>query len=186
MGFEDLASELRKQAEAEGRKLLHAAERSAGKIGEAAGEKSESALHAAKKEAASFVKQESSERLTSTKLSAKKILDGARDEAVEAGLRQVWQQFRSESLKKSIYPQLLNRLVSEGLSELGTTDAVAYVRDEDRSLVSGYRLARLPPGFSGGAILESANGRVKVNRTLEEVFSQKSPSLRKEIYDKMF
>lgn len=186
MGFEDLASELSRQAESEGKKLLSAAERSAEKIEEAAKEKSEEALRAAKKEASAYMKQESSERITSAKLSAKKIVDEARDDAVEASLRQVWQQFKSDSLRKGAYPQLLNRLVSEGLGELGTQDATIYVRDEDKPLVSGYRAATLPKEYSGGAIIESANGKIRVNKTLEETFAQKKGELRKQIYDKLF
>lgn len=185
MGFEGLASELHKHAEAEGRKLIHAAEKSAEKIENEAKEKADESVKAAKKDAASFVKQESSERLTSAKLSAKKIVDEARDSAVEAGLGQVWSAFKFESLKKSAYPQLLDRLVREGIRELGTKEATVYVRDEDRALVSGYRLEKLPREYSGGAILESPDGRVRVNKTLEDVFAQKKLQLRKQIYDRL-
>ncbi|MFA6489195.1 MAG: V-type ATP synthase subunit E family protein [Candidatus Micrarchaeia archaeon] len=186
MGFEGLASELHKHAEAEGRKLIHAAEKNAEKIEGEAKEKADESVKAAKKDAASFVKQESSERLTSAKLSAKKIVDEARDSAVESGLEQVWAVFKSDSLKKSAYPQLLDRLVREGARELGGKDATVYVRDEDRALVSGYRLAKLPSEYSGGAILESADGKVRVNKTLEDTFAQKKLQLRKQIYDKLF
>jgi len=184
MGFEDLATELHKSAEAEGRKLIHAAERSAEKIEAEAKDKSEEQLKAAKKEASAYSKQEAAERITSAKLSAKKIVDEAREEAVENGLRQIWQQFKSDSLKKSNYPQLLDRLIREGVSELGSKDAVVYVRDEDRGMVSGFKLATLPPGYSGGAMLESPNGKIRVNKTLEETFAQKKAGLRKDIYDR--
>ena len=186
MGFEDLASELHKHAEAEGRKLVHASEKAAEKIEDAAKEKADEAVKAAKKEALAYSKQESSERITSAKLSAKKIVDEARDSAVEKCLLQVWAQFKSDSLKKSAYPALLDRMVREGVRELGSNDAVVYVRDEDKGLVSGYRLAKLPPEYSGGAIIESANGRIRVNKTLEEIFVQRKSEIRKQIYDKLF
>jgi vacuolar-type H+-ATPase subunit E/Vma4 len=35
-------------------------------------------------------------------------------------------------------------------------------------------------------IVESKDGKVRVNKTLEEVFAQKKPALRKEIYDRLF
>jgi vacuolar-type H+-ATPase subunit E/Vma4 len=186
MGFEELISELHKQAESEAAKAMRQAESSARKIEQEASAKADEAVRGAKSEAAQFAKQESSERLTSAKLAAKKILDEARDEAVEASLRHIWFQFKADSLHKGTYPQLLDGLVKEGLAELGTTDAVVYVRDEDRALVSGYQLSRLPPEYSGGAILESPNGRIRVNKTLEEAFSQKKGELRKMIYDKLF
>ena len=185
MGFEGLASELHKHAEAEGRKLIHASEKSAEKIEEAAREKAEEAVKSAKKEAAAYAKQESSERMTSAKLSAKKIVDEAREEAVESCIAQLWAQFRSDSLKRN-YPSLLDRLVREGVRELGTKDATVYVRDEDKGMVSGYRTAKLPAGFSGGAILESPDGKVRVDKTLEEVFAQKKSALRKQVYDKLY
>jgi vacuolar-type H+-ATPase subunit E/Vma4 len=186
MGFEDLAQELARHAEAESKKLLSAAERSAGKIEDEAKEKAEESVRAAKKDASSYVKQESSERLTSAKLSAKKIVDESRDEAVDASLRQVWSQFKSDSLRKSSYPQLLAQLVGEGMREIGATDVVVYVREEDKPLVSGYRTSALPKEYSGGAIVESSNGKIRVNKTLEEVFAQKKSALRKQIYDKLF
>lgn len=186
MGFEELASELHKQAESEGRKLLAAAEKNARNFEQEASGLADENLRAAKKEASSFVKQESSERITSAKLSAKKIVDEARDDAVEASMRQVWSQFKSDSLRKAAYSALLDRLVREGLRELGTADAVIYVRDEDRTLVSGYHLAKLPSDYCGGAIVESANGKIRVNKTLEDVFAQRKGEIRKQIYDKLF
>ena len=186
MGFEELAGELHRNAEAEGRKLLSAAERAAKKTEEEAQQKAEEQLRAAKKDAHAYAKQESSERLTSAKLAAKKITDEAKDEAVEGSLRQVWDAYKSASLRKGNCQQLLQRLVSEGMKELGTGETVVYERDEDRQLISGHRAAKLPQQYSGGAIIESANGRIRVNKTLEEIFSQQKGALRKKIYDKLF
>ena len=185
MGFEELASELHKGADAEGRKIVHAAEKNAERIVDEAREKAEGALKNAKKDASEFARQESSERITSAKLASKKIVDEARDEAVEAAISQVWQKFRSESMKKG-YPALLDRLVKEGVSELGASKATVYARDEDRQLLRGYSTKKLPAEYSGGAIVESEDGKVRVNKTLEEIFSQKKPELRKQIYDRLF
>ena len=99
MGFEELASELQKSAESEGRKIIHAAERNAAKAAEAAQEKADGQLRQSKKEVAAAIKQESAERATSAKLAAKKIVDEARDDAVEASLHDVWKAFRSNSGK---------------------------------------------------------------------------------------
>jgi len=187
MGFDELVRELEKGAEAESRKILHASEKNAGKTVEGAKEKADGILKAARKEAAEFAKQEASEKETSAKLDAKKMLDEARDEAVEACILQVWQKFRSDALKKSSYPALLGKLVEEGAREIGAGQGAAvYVRDEDRGLAPGYALKKLPAEYSGGAIVESPNGKVRTNKTLEEIFAQKRPVLRKEIYDRLF
>jgi len=186
MGFDELATELHKSAEAEGRKLTNAAEKNAAKIVEAAQEKSDDDVRSAKKEVSAQIKQESSERITSAKLSAKKIVDEARDEAVEAALHDVWKSFKAASHHKGTYQELLNRLVKEGMEELGTKDAVVYVRDEDNHLLSGYRTALLPQQYSGGAIIESADGKIRVNKTLDEAFAQRKSELRKQIYDQLF
>src|SRR3989344_8768835 len=184
MGFEELAGELQKNAEAEGRKLRAAAEKNAKKTEEEAQAKADELVRNAKKEAHAYAKQESGERLTSAKLAAKKTVDEAKDGAVEGSLHQVWGAFKSASLRKGTYPQLLQKLIADGMKELGTNEAVLYVRDEDKQLVSGYRAAKLPSQYSGGVILESANGRIRVNKTLEEIFSQEKSALRKKIYDK--
>jgi vacuolar-type H+-ATPase subunit E/Vma4 len=186
MGFDELAGELHKNADAEGKKIIHAAQRNAAKIVETAQEKAEETVKGARKDMAAAIKQETAERITSAKLTAKKIVDEARDDAVEAALHDAWREFKTNSLKKATYPALLSRLIEEGVKELGSGEATIYVRDEDRPLVQGYRLAKLPSEYSGGVIVESANGKIRVNKTVEEIFSQKKSSLRKEIYDKLF
>jgi vacuolar-type H+-ATPase subunit E/Vma4 len=187
MGFEELASELHKSAESEAKKIVNAAEKNAGRIVDEAKLKGEESVKTAKKEASEFAKQESSERITSAKLAAKKMVDESRDEAVEAAIHQVWQKYKSDSLKKSAYPALLSRLVRQGMEEIGQgASVVLYVRDEDRSLVAGHKTKTLPSEYSGGVIVETADGKVQVNRTLEEVFAQKKQALRKQIYDKLF
>ena len=186
MGFEELASELHKSAEVEGKKLTNAAEKNAAKIVEAAQDNADEHVRAAKKEVASQIKQSSAERITSAKLSAKKIVDEARDEAVEAALHDVWKSFKAASLRKGTYQELLNRLVKEGVQELGAKDATVYVRDEDKTLVSGFRTSTLASEYSGGAIIESADGKIRVNKTLDEAFAQRKSNLRKQIYDQLF
>ncbi|MEM4554880.1 MAG: V-type ATP synthase subunit E family protein [Candidatus Anstonellaceae archaeon] len=186
MGFEELAQQIHKNAEAEGRKIIHAAEKNAEKIVEEASKNAEESLKKAKAEAAAIVKQEHAERITSAKLAAKKIISEAKDDAVEAAVEEVWKEFVAAATKKSTYPALLSKLVQEGLSELGAKEAVLYVRDEDRNLVSGYKLAKLPPEYAGGVIVESADGKVRVNKTLDEMFLRKKDWLRKQIYEKLF
>ncbi|MCX6769112.1 MAG: hypothetical protein NT051_00325 [Candidatus Micrarchaeota archaeon] len=34
--------------------------------------------------------------------------------------------------------------------------------------------------------MEGQNGKVRTNKTIEEIFAQKKPQLRKEIYDRLF
>jgi len=186
MGFEELVGELSKGADTEGRKLAHAAEKNAVKIVEDAKEKAEETVKAAKKEAVDFAKQEASERTTSAKLAAKKMVDEARDEAVEASMGQLWQKFKSDSMKKSVYPGLIERLVAEGKAELGASNATVYVRSEDAQYVKSGDTKKLPAEYCGGVIVESKDGKVRVNKTLEEIFAQKKSALRKEIYDRLF
>ena len=186
MGFEELARELHKGAETEGRKIVHAAEKSAEKIVEDAKGKADEIVKAAKSEAAELAKQEASERTTSAKLAAKKMVDEARDEAVEASMEQLWQRFKADSMKKSVYPGLIGRLVSEGSAELGTTNVAVYARGEDAQYAKAGEARKLPAEYCGGVIVESMDGKVRVNKTLEEIFAQKKPALRKEIYDRLF
>ncbi len=186
MGFEELASELHKGAEAESKKIAHASESEAKKIVKKAHNDAQAMLQQAKSDAAEFVKQESSEKLTSAKLSAKKIVDEAKSDAVEVSLKQVWQAFRENALLKENYPAILSRLIESGLSELGSRQAIVYVRDQDKELVQGFSTKSLPKQYSGGAIIESEDGKVRVNKTLEEIFSGKQPELRKKAYDKLF
>ncbi|MCX8197533.1 MAG: V-type proton ATPase subunit E [Candidatus Micrarchaeota archaeon] len=186
MGFEELAAEIERNAEAESKKIINTAQKNAEKIVEAAQKSAEESIKKAKAEIAAVVKQENAERATSARLSAKKIISEAKEDAVEASLEEVWKEFKAQATRKGTYQQLLSRLIEEGIRELGTRDVVVLVRDEDRHLVAGYRLAKLPDEYSGGAIIESANGKIRVNKTLEEMFAKKKDTLRKAIYEKLF
>ena len=192
MGFEELAGELGKGADTEGRKIVHASEKNAERIADEAKARAEEIVKAAKKEASEFSRQESAERITSAKLAAKKMVDEARDEAVEASMLQLWAKFKSDSMKKSFYPGMLEALVKEGMDELGgassdpASQMTIYARDEDRQFLQGCKFKQLPPEYSGGVIVESQSGKVRVNKTLDEIFAQKKPALRKEIYDRLF
>ena len=186
MGFEELATELHKGADTEGKRMIHASEKNAGKIVEDAKEKAEEILKAAKKEAAEFAKQEASEKTTSAKLAAKKMVDDARDEAVEESVKQLWQRFKADAMKKSVYPGLMGKLVSDGTTELGTANVAVYARDEDAQYIKASEVRKLPAEYCGGVIVESMDGKVRVNKTLEEMFAQKKPALRKEIYTRLF
>ena len=147
MGFEELATELHKGADAEGKKIIHAAEKNAAKIEEDAKEKAEESLKAAKKDASEFARQEAAERITSAKLAAKKMVDEAREEAVEASISQAWNKFRSDSMKKPFYQSLLEALVKEGMAELGASQAIVYARDEDKQYLQGCQFKRLPQEY---------------------------------------
>ena len=50
----------------------------------------------------------------------------------------------------------------------------------------GFATRQLPPEFSGGAIIESASGKVRVDKTLEEEFAAHRNELRKKIYAEIF
>ena len=186
MGYEGLASELRKNAENESKKIIRTAENSAEKIKEEASKKAKEIADASKKEATAFAKQESAEKLTSAKLSAKKILDEAKEEAVENAVQTAWNSFKANALKKTTYAQLFEKLLNEGISELGTDKTVIYVREEDKQFVSGYKTSKLPAEYSGGAIIETLDGKVRVNKTLEEIFAQNRHEIRKKIYTELF
>jgi V/A-type H+-transporting ATPase subunit E len=186
MGLDSLKREIEREAEAEGRKILDDAERESRETVKGAEKGAKLKETDAEAEAQKLLASEKSERIVATRLEAKKIRADAKEEAIKESLGSVWKQFAALPKGKE-YPALLGRLVSDGTREIGA-GAKVYVRKEDRGLLKdmGADLAEKPIGCAGGAIIESADGKVRVDNTLEQLFEEKREEIRKEIYGRLF
>ncbi len=164
-----------RQAEDEARKILHDAHFAAKKIEEAA--------HS---EGLAFVESERKERLSAAKLEAQKAISEAREAAVNAALESVWQAFAARR-KGQAYRSALLRLVDAGIAELGHGRPVVRCNAIDRKLLARrhYRLGS-PIECEGGAIVETPDGRIRSDCTLEAIFASQKESVRKELYERLF
>ncbi len=129
-------------------------------------------------------RDESAEAIANAHLEAKRELAKAKGELVDSVEKQVWAELLKVRKNKDAYAKLLHKLISTGAKALGSGDAIVYVRAEDRSLVGDLKdakLARESVVCSGGAIITSADGRVRIDNTLEALLEEKRDAMRIEI-----
>ncbi len=187
MGLEELREEIIQKARSQARKTLEDADRQADSIIISAKKSSEEQVKLAFEHGGQVAQDESAERIAAAKLEAKKVQSEGMEYAIGVAMDDVWRDVLS--LKKSKdYPKLLRKLVTDGIKELGEPNPTVYVMPEDKKHLSGVKagISTSRQGFSGGAIIESQSGLVRVDNSLESIFAGKRDIIRKEIYKELF
>lgn len=143
-------------------------------------------LSSSEKEADAFVAAQQRERIAWAKLEAKKISGEARESIIKDAMDSVYGKL-SNFRKEKEYPKFLNERVKSGLQELAVQKPVVHVCKGDKKLLKGVSavVSEGLPGM-GGAIVESQDGSVRVDCTLETLFEEKKELLRKTLYAKLF
>ncbi|HQT44826.1 MAG TPA: V-type ATP synthase subunit E [Candidatus Micrarchaeota archaeon] len=186
MGLEELREEIIQKVRSQARKTLEDADRQADSIIISAKKSSEEQVKQAYEHGGQVAQDESAERIAA-KLEAKKVQSEGMEYAIGVAMEDVWREVLS--LKKSKdYPKLLRKLVTDGIKELGEANPTVYVTSEDKKHLAGVKanVSTSRQGFSGGAIIESQSGLVRVDNSLESIFAGKRDIIRKEIYKELF
>ncbi|MBN2122621.1 V-type ATP synthase subunit E [Candidatus Micrarchaeota archaeon] len=143
-------------------------------------------LAGAEEEAGRFVAAQERERIAWAKLEAKKISGEAREFVVRDAMDILYKQLASFR-RDARYGNFLNARVASAIRELSTPKPVVHICRGDSKLLKGVN-AKVVEDLSGmgGAIVESADGSVRVDYTLETLFEDKRELLRKKVYERMF
>jgi V/A-type H+-transporting ATPase subunit E len=143
-------------------------------------------LKGAETEAESFVAAQERERIAWAKLEAKKLSGEAREAIVREAMDKLYKEF-SSFRKSGKYAAFLKERVAEALEELSVPNPTVHVCKGDSALLGGAsaQVKEDLPGM-GGTIVESKDGSVRVDYTLETLFEEKRDFLRKKVYEKMF
>lgn len=173
---EKRAAEIDSQATAQMHEIVKNAHNSAGKTAENMAA-----------EAKAFVEAERSERTSAARLEAQRMLSEAREAAVNAALEKAYAAFVARRNSPS-YRESLHMLADRGIEELGSSKPTVLVNSQDRKFFSGskYRVGSEALECAGGVVVESPDGRIRVNYTLEEIFASQREEIRKEIYAQLF
>ncbi|MFA5105901.1 MAG: V-type ATP synthase subunit E [Candidatus Micrarchaeia archaeon] len=187
MGLEELKEEIVQHARSQARKSLEDADRQADSLILSAKKASEEQVRLASESGQQIAMDESAERIAAAKLEAKKIQADSMEQAIAAAMDAVWAEIVALRKSKN-YPKLLKKLVSEGAKELGEPNPTIYVLAADKKLLAGMKgtIDTSKSGFSGGAIIESPSGLVRVDNSFESIFASKKDLVRKEIYSELF
>ena len=187
MGLEELRAEILRRTSEEVKRIESEAAVEEKKVLDAAESERRAMLENAKKEAEAIAEAERNERLASARLKARKLLVGEREALVENAVAMVRERFFSVT-RTPAYASLLKKLVEQGVAEVGE-GAVVHLNARDRELLKRVKNARIadePAAFVGGAVVESADGRVRVRNNLEALFEEYAGDVRKLVHSSVF
>ncbi|MFH1255807.1 MAG: V-type ATP synthase subunit E [Candidatus Diapherotrites archaeon] len=181
MALRELVQEIEEEAQQEAKKLRSEAKEANALLEEAERQK-EQILAKAKSEAARLIEAEQNQRIAAARLKARQIQAEAVEHAINASLDEAWEALL-EMRKEKEYRDSLHANISEAKKELGE-NATVEVNKDDRKLVAGHKVEEIE--CAGGAIIKSADGKIRIDATLEELFAQKKGVMRKKIFDALF
>jgi vacuolar-type H+-ATPase subunit E/Vma4 len=186
MALEKLKDSLLEEAKAESRKILDAASETARKI-----QNDElSALSSMKsdneKEIQKWLDTKRRERLAWARLESKRMIAESKEDAVSASLESFLEIL--EQMKKSPeYKKFLKDSVDRAVSELGD-GSIIHLLKGDKENISKMKNVSIVEDLNGlgGAIVESSDGKVIVDLSLETLYELRKDDLRKQISEKLF
>lgn len=188
MGLERLTSSLLKDADEEAAKIVQAAEWHIKKMKEEERSKHTALKKEAEKEIEKILSEQKNERLAWARLEAKRINAEAREDAINSAIDAFFSSLKD--LKKSKeYKNFLSKNVSAAVKELGGMKLIVRVRKDDKKLLpklpKNCKVANNLDAF-GGAVIETQDGKMKVDLTLETLLELRRDELRKMIDAQLF
>ncbi|MBS3063439.1 MAG: V-type ATP synthase subunit E [Candidatus Diapherotrites archaeon] len=188
MGLDTLQKEILLDAKKEADALLAGADQERRRILAAANTEREKVLTIARESIAKVVEAEKNERLTSARLAANRLVNDAKSRQVDQAIDRVWEAFKEAGNGASYYKRL-GQLVEAGLQEFGGK-AVVHLNSQDLKSEVGKKhknlLAKEPLKAVGGAIITSADGKIRMDCTLEQLFAENREGIRKTAYAELF
>ncbi len=186
MGFEKLRESLITRADADAAKIIADAELKASELSVSEKSTATAISDIAASEAKTSLDLKSKERLAWARLEAKRILSEAREDAVSNSFDLFVEELTN--LKKSAeYKSFIRTSVDRALTHAGS-GAIIHVLKGEKDLVPKSKEITISEDLSGfgGVIVESADGTVFLDLTLETLIEMRRDDLRKEISAKLF
>jgi len=186
MGIEKLRGSLLTEANDDAQKALGSAEAQAKAMLDAEHARCE----AMKKEAAGDVErlleEQRNERLAWGRLESKRILAEAKEDAIKNVLESFFAQLEKMG-KNPEYRDFLKHAVDKALAELGH-DSIVHVVKGERDIVAKAKSTKIVEDLEaiGGAVVESADRKIRIDLTLETLVEMQRDDIRKQAYDKLF
>ncbi|MFH1394071.1 MAG: V-type ATP synthase subunit E family protein [Candidatus Micrarchaeota archaeon] len=186
MGIERLTSSLLLEANKEAADIISAAESHVQKMVEEERARNKELESGMEEDVDRILDGQKNERIAWARLEAKRILAEAREDAIKNVLEGFFEAL-SKGKQSKEYKEFMGSAVKSAISELGTSGLVVHVCKGEGKLVKvkGVKVVQDLDAL-GGAIVESKDGNVRVNLTLEMLFESRRDELRKKISDKLF
>ncbi|MEW6748748.1 MAG: V-type ATP synthase subunit E family protein [Candidatus Micrarchaeota archaeon] len=185
MGIEKLKGSLLSEANEDARKIVEAAQSHVdGMLREERSRKS-AIKERAEKDVERLLSEQRNERIAWARLESKRIIAEAREDALKNVLEAFFDGLK-DVRSSTEYKKFLKGAVSQAAAELG--DATIHLAKGDKKLVTipkGCKVAEDLEGL-GGALIESADGKIRMDFTLETMFELQRDEVRKKVSDKLF
>ncbi|VVC03174.1 V-type ATP synthase subunit E [Candidatus Bilamarchaeum dharawalense] len=186
MGIEKLKGSLLTEANEDARKIIETAEAHVRKMVEEERSKASAMKSGAEKEVDGLLNDQKNERLAWARLESKRILAEAREDAIKSVLEEFFDALKNVK-KNPEYKKFLGRAVADAATELDSPVTV-HVLKGDKSLIPALKNAKIVEDLEslGGALVETNDGKIIIDLTLETLFESKRDEIRKQVYDRLF
>ena len=186
MEIEELTAAILEEAKKEAQQTVSSAEAESKSMLSEEKKKLREQLEKAEAEAEAFNESQHRERIAWARLEAKRVISEAKEKAIDDCMEELFGMMRSFTRDRR-YPKFLKKKVQAALQELGAPRAVVHVRKGDKKHLAGIKATVKEDldGF-GGAVVESADGKVSINLTLANLLDESKEHVRKRLYESLF
>jgi vacuolar-type H+-ATPase subunit E/Vma4 len=184
MGIEKLSSALINEANEEATKIISGAKAQVDVLVKEERKRESEAKAVAESEINSTLAEQRNERLAWARLEAKRINAEAKEDAIIASTDELYDMV-PELRKSSEYKNYLSTSVDAAVKELGGKATVHVLKGEKKLLKVKVPVVEDLDGL-GGALVESNDGKMRVDLRLETRFETESDELRRELSAKLF
>jgi V/A-type H+-transporting ATPase subunit E len=184
MSLESLKQELKRKTAAEVQRMENEGRAEAKRIRDDAKGEAAKRSEIAEKEADEFVEREKM-RIPAARLKAKRIMQDAKYGMVAEALQELGELLGKKTSSRREYERMLGELIEEGLKELGGKDAQISVRKQDMQFAKKFGRVK-EMDCTGGAIVTSEDGRMRINNTFEALMEKQKERLQQQAFELMF
>jgi V/A-type H+/Na+-transporting ATPase subunit E len=186
MGIEKLKGSLISEASEDAKKIVDGAEAEVKGLLEEERARKASLKKEAEKDVARALEEQRNERIAWARLESKRLLSEAKEDAIKGVLEDFFESLGSVR-KAPEYKKFLNSSVAAAVAELGA-GSVVRVAKGDKALLSSLKGTKVSEDLEGlgGAMVESADGKIRIDLTLETQYESRKDDIRKQIYEKLF
>jgi V/A-type H+-transporting ATPase subunit E len=186
MGIEKLRGSLLSEANDEAARIINEAKNQAAHLLEEERKGQEEIGARAETEVEQMIAEERNERLAWARLEAKRIMAESEEDAIKGVMEELIEALSSMH-GSAEYKEFMKSAISKASEELGGNVVVRVTKGE-KSLVPKGKGMKVEDDLDalGGAIVETADGRIRINLTLETLLDTRRDDLRKQIYQKLF
>ena len=187
MHIEKIANSLLSDAKKEADEIVAIAESHVEKMLAEERAKKHALLKNAGQETNSLIEEQKRERIPWARLEAKRIISEAREDVIKRSLDEFFTVIET-ILDQQEYTNFIKTNIKEAISELkNNKDLVIHCSKNEKKNFDAFNLPVIEDLKSiGGAIVETADGRVRIDLTMETLFEIKLEGLRKIIYERLF